>query len=204
MPEPKGTGTAFDIKFELLPPKLQMKLWILALDANTSKVNIAYQKGSFLTGVGYNYGGNVTAALSLNRFSSTIGVNPGNGNLNLDLVFSGFKFGTSASFTQKSFGFSFGYGAALLPFPYELSRTFDSAAVGLQNMASNISSAPNDPLAWYKLHSDDVNAISSAVSLGQQIAKHGEESNNRFGVGLRVNYASQTGLTIYGGATLKF
>jgi HD domain len=32
-------GKAFDIDFKLLPPKL----WVLALDANTSKVNIAYR-----------------------------------------------------------------------------------------------------------------------------------------------------------------
>jgi len=38
---------------------------------------------------------------------------------------------------------------------------------------------------------------------GQLIAKYGE-SPNRFGVGLRLNYASQTGLTIYGGAQFRF
>jgi hypothetical protein len=70
-------------------------------------------------------------------------------------------------------------------------------------MAGDISSAPDNPLAWYKLHSDDVAAIGNAVSAGQQISKYGEDSN-RFGAGLRLNYTPQTGLTIYGGAQLRF
>ncbi len=50
----------FDIDLSLLPPKLQLHLWILGLDANTSQVNIAYQRNSFRTGLAYNYGGGVT------------------------------------------------------------------------------------------------------------------------------------------------
>lgn len=203
MPDNEGTGKAFDVDFKLLPPKLQLHVWMLALDANTSKVAIAYKSGSFVTGLAYNYGGNLEASLSVRRVSTTVGVNPANGDVNLGLVFRGFRFGTAASITKKSLGFNFGYGASLLPFPYELSSTFNSAAVGLQNMASDIGSAPNNPLAWYKLHSNDVTTISNAVTLGQQIGKSGEKSN-RFGVGLRLNYAPETGLTIYGGAALMF
>lgn len=42
-------GDGFDISFTKLPPDLQMKLWVLALDANTSKVSIAYKPGAFTT-----------------------------------------------------------------------------------------------------------------------------------------------------------
>ena len=203
MSDKEETGKAFDIDFKLLPPKLQMHLWILALDANTSKVNIAYKSGSFLTGLAYNYGGNLEASLSVRRITTTVGVNPSNGDVNLGLVFQGFRFGTSASISQKSLGFNFGYGATLLPFPWELSSTFNSAAVGLQSMAGDISSAPNNPLAWYKLHSNDVTALSKAVTLGQQIAKQGDKSNS-LGFGLRLSHTPQTGLTIYGGAALMF
>ncbi|MFZ1639993.1 MAG: hypothetical protein WAV07_00860 [Candidatus Contendobacter sp.] len=196
-------GNEFEIDFKLLPPKLQMQLWVLALDANTSKVNLAYKSGSFLTSLAYNYGGNLEASLSVRRVSTTIGVNPASGNVDLGLVFRGFKFGASASVTQKSAGVGISYGAGLLPFPRELSTTFNSAAGGLQSMASDISSAPNNPLAWYKLHSDDAAAIGNAITVGQQIAKQGENSN-RFGAGLRLNYTPQTGLTIYGGAQLIF
>ncbi len=201
MPDNEEKG--FDIKFEMLPPKLQMQLWVLGLDANTSKVNIAYKSGSFMTGLAYNYGGNIEASLSVRRFSTTIGVNPANGDANLGLAFRGFSFGSSASITQKSVGFNFGYGASLLPFPWELSGTFNSAATGLQRMAGDIGSAPNNPLAWYKLHSDDVTAITNAVKLGQQIAKSGDKTNP-LGVGLRINYTPQTGFMIYGGAALMF
>jgi hypothetical protein len=196
-------GNDFDINYKLLPPDLQMKLWVLALDANTSKVSIAYRPGSFVTSLAYNYGGNVEASLSIRTVSTTLGVNPSSGNIDLGLVYRGFNFGTSASFTQKSAGLSLSYGAKLLPFPSELASIFNSGAGGLQSMASDISAAPNNPLAWYKLHSDDADAISKAVTTGQQIAKLGE-SPDRFGAGLRLNYNQQTGLTIYGGMLLRF
>ena len=197
-------GDNFDISFKLLPPDLQMKLWVLGLDANTGKVTIAYKPGSFVTSLAYNYGGNVEAALSIRRaFSATVGVNPGNGNVDLGLVYQGFNFGTSANFIQKSATLSLSYGSKLLPFPSELSSVFDSASGGLQSMSRDISAAPNNPLAWYKLHSDDAGAIGKAVSTGQQISKWGTPDNN-FGVGLRLNYTQQSGLTIYGGAQLKF
>lgn len=193
----------FDIDFKLLPPRLQMQLWVLALDANTSKVNLAYKSGSFRTGLAYNYGGNLEASLGVRRFSTTFGVNPSSGGVDLGLVFRGFRFGTSANFAQRSFGFNLGYGASLLPFPSEMSGTFNSAAIGLQSMAGDIAAAPDNPLAWYKLHSNDVDAISKAVDLGQSIAKQ-RGSANRFGVGLRLNHTPQTGLTIYGGVQLLF
>jgi hypothetical protein len=196
-------GDKFDIDFKLLPPKLQVQLWVLALDANTSQVNLAYRPGGFVTSLAYNYGGNVEASFGIRRFTTTVGVNPANGDVDLGLVFRGFRFGSSVSVMRQSAGVGIGYGASLLPFPWELSTTFNSAAGGLQSMAGDISSAPDNPLAWYKLHSNDVAAISNAISVGQQIAKQGEKSN-RFGAGLRLNYSEQTGFTIYGGSLLRF
>ena len=196
-------GNDFDIDYTLLPPKLQLHLWVLALDANTSKVNLAYTPGNFRVGLAYNYGGNAEAFLSMRRFSATAGVNPGNGNIDLGLVYQGFRFGTSANIKGKTAGITFGYGESLLPFPAEMSSTFYLAAGGLRSMAADIGSAPNNPLAWYDLHSDDAAAIGRAVSLGQQISKYGSGSNG-FGVGLRLNYSEQSGLTIYGGAQMHF
>lgn len=194
----------FDIAFKALPPELQMKLWVLALDANTSKVAIAYRPGSFTTSLTYNYGGNVEAGLSTRRgFSSTLGVNPSNGDVNLSMVYRGFRFGSSASYTKQTAGLQLGYGLALLPYPSELAGIFESGASGLQSMARDISAAPNNPLAWYKMKSNDASTIAKAVSTGQQIAKIADTSD-RVGVGLRVNYSGQSGLTIYGGLILKF
>jgi len=196
-------GDGFDIAFKALPPELQMRLWVLALDANTGKVSLAYKPGSFVTSLTYNYGGNLEASLSFRRdFSTTIGVNPSTGNVDMGVVFQGFNFGTSASFTQKSLGLNLSYGSKLLPFPSELSSVFDSAAGGLQSMTRDISAAPNNPLAWYKIHSDDVATITKAVSTGQQIAKLGDPDN--FGAGLRLNYNQKDGFTIYAGAQFKF
>jgi len=198
-------GDSFDISFKALPPELQVKLWVLALDANTSKVNLAYKPGAFTTSLGYNYGGNVEASLSMRRdFSTTLGVNPANGNVDLGVVFRGFNFGTNANFAQKSAGLNIGFGTKLLPFPSELAGVFDSAAGGLQNMTRDISAAPNNPLAWYKLHSDDTATISKAVTTGQQISKMGNSFADSFGAGLRLNYDKQAGFTIYGGVQFKF
>jgi hypothetical protein len=197
-------GDKFDIKFKPLPPDLKMKLWVLALDADTSKVAIAYRPGSFVTSLAYNYGGNLEASFSLNRgFSTKLGVDPSDGDLDLGLVFRGFRFGAKAGFKSKSAGLSFGYGQTLLPFPTELADTFNSAGFGLGSMMRNIEAAPDDPLAWYKLHKNDVKTISKAIDLGQKIDKYGK-SKDRFGVGLRLNFAPETGLTIYGGAQVRF
>jgi hypothetical protein len=198
-------GDGFDISFKGLPPDLQMKLWVLALDANTSKVSIAYKLGAFTTNLGYNYGGNIQASLGIRRdLSTTLGVNPTNGNVDLGVVFRGFNFGTSANFTQKSAAVSLSYGTKLLPFPSELAGVFDSAAGGLQSMTRDISAAPNNPLAWYKLHSDDVATISKAVTTGQQISKMGTSFTDSFGAGVRLNYDKAAGFTIYGGVQFKF
>jgi hypothetical protein len=189
--------TKFDIDFKLLPPELQLQLWILALDADTSKVALAYMPGKFRTNLSYNYGGNLEASLAVRRFKGSLGVNPHKPGMDLGLVYRGFKFGSSASFVDKSFGFSLNYGADLLPFPGELATTFNAAWAGLWNAGSNISAAPNNPLAWYNLHSDDVGAITKAVRAGQSIAKSRKNSQT-FGAGLRLNFAPQTGLTIFG------
>ena len=106
---------SFDINFKPLPPRLQLHLWILALDADTSRVNLAYQADHLRTGLAYNYGGNAEAFLTTRRFSTTFGVNPSNGNMDLGLVYRGFRFGASGKISEQSAGFNFGYGAPLLP-----------------------------------------------------------------------------------------
>src|SRR3954453_826680 len=137
---------SFAIKFSLLPPELQIKLWVLALDANTSKVSLAHRFGAFRTSLAYNYGGNLEASLGFPRLGDSslkLGVNPGSGDLSAGLVFRGFRFGTSASFTNRSYGLNFGYGRELLPYPDELSGVFNAAGGGLSNVLRDIRSAPN-------------------------------------------------------------
>jgi hypothetical protein len=196
----------FDIKYSLLPPDLQMKLWVLALDANTSRVNLAYSPGTFRTSLAYNYGGNLEASLGRYRLEDPlikVGFNPSNSDLSAGLVFRGFNFGTSANVTRRSLGFRLGYGKELLPFPDELGRVFNSANGGLASMASDIRSAPNNPLRWYNLHSNDVAAITQAVSTGQQIA-NSNKGSQRFGAGLSLTHTQETGLTIHLGVVASF
>ena len=199
----KNENGGFDITFTKLPPELQVKIWTLALDADTSKVNLAYKPGVFVTSLTYNYGGSLEASLMQRRFSTSFGVNPSSGNVDLGLVFRGFKFGAMGNFTRPAAGIGLSYGANLLPFPNELTSSFNFANGGLQSMANDISAAPNNPLAWYKLHTNDVTAISNAIDVGQKISKYGNDPN-RFGFSLRLNYVPLTGLTIYGGAQLRF
>jgi hypothetical protein len=196
----------FDITYSLLPPDLQMKLWVLSLDANTSRVNLAYSPGTFRTSLAYNYGGNLEASLGRYRLedpSIKVGFNPAKQDLSAGLVFRGFNFGTSANITRRSVGFSLSYGRALLPFPDELGRVFNSANGGFVSMASDIRSAPSDPLKWYNLHSNDIAAISKAVSAGQQIA-NSNKGSQRFGAALSLTRDPQTGLTIHLGAGVFF
>jgi hypothetical protein len=183
-----------------------MKLWVLALDANTSKVSLAYTLGAFRTSLAYNYGGNLEASVGRYRLGDPlikVGFNPSNDDISAGLVFRGFNFGTSANVTRRSFNFSVGYGRELLPFPDELGRVFNAANGGLMSMAGDIRSAPNNPLKWYNLHSDDKDAISKAVSVGRQIA-NSNKGSQRFGAALGLSHAPQTGLTIHLGVGAYF
>ncbi len=194
---------SFDINFKLLAPELQMKLWVLGLDANTSDVNIVYKPGAFTTNLSYNYGGNISASLGIRRFKGTLSLDPSKGDVSSDLVFQGFNFGTTANYTKRSGGLTLGYGAKLLPFPSELSDTFNSGAHGLQNMASDISAAPNNPLKWYKLHSNDTATIKKAIGTGKDIYTSGQEED-KWGAAVRLNYDPQSKLTIWVGAGVRF
>jgi len=193
-------GSKFDVKLELLPLKLQAQLWVLGLDADTSSVAIAYRRNAFLSKVQYTYGGAVQASLAYRRFDSSLGYTPGSKQFDAGLVFYGFNFSGSYSIPKRSGGVGIGYGAKLLPFPDELNSAFNAAGASFGNMAGDLSGAANNPLAWYHLHSDDVAAVSKAIDLGQQI----QDSGSKFGAGLRLNYAPQTGLTIYGGMQFTF
>ncbi len=194
----------FDIDFAALPPELKLKLWVLALDADTGKVNLAYRKGAFKTALSYSYGGAISASTSVRRFSGRIGVSPVNGDVDLGLVFKGYRFGANVSPSKGSGGASLGYGAALLPFPTELRDVFGKGGAAATRLAPSLPGAADNPLAWYNLRSDDVSAVSRAIGMGQKIYKAGKPSAQKFGVGLRLNYDKTMGLTIYGGAQLRF
>jgi hypothetical protein len=71
------------------------------------------------------------------------------------------------------------------------------------SIARDIRSAPNNPLDWYNLHSNDIAAIGKAVSAGQQIA-NSNKGSQRFGAALSLTHDQQTGLTIHLGAGVFF
>src|ERR1700730_5353 len=120
-----ASGATVDVDtLRALLPDLQMKVRLLALDANTNRVNLAYSPGSFTTSLSYSYKGIAQAALSNRRFSMKVDVNTATGNVDsvdLGLVYRGIYFGASAGPTQKSADVSISYGKGLLPFAQELS-----------------------------------------------------------------------------------
>jgi hypothetical protein len=192
-------GDKFDIKYTLLPLDLQVKLWVLALDADTSKVNLAYSAGAFRTSLAYKYGGAAEAALSVRAYTLKVGFNPTSRETNVDLGlhFKGFDFDASADVTRHTVGVGITYGREIVPFPDELQSAFSAANGGLLRMARDAPSALNNPLAYYKLHSDDASAIGQGIKAGKQLMDYGKGSD-RLGAALRLNYTPQTGLTVYG------
>jgi hypothetical protein len=192
-------GDKFDVKYTLLPPDLQVKLWVLALDADTSRVNLAYRAGAFRTSLAYNYGGNVEAAMSIRDFTLKLSGNPASREADVDLGmhFRGFDFDASANVTRRTVGVGITYGRSIVPFPNELQSAFTAADAGLMHMARDVGSAPDNPLAWYKLHSDDATAIERGIKAGRQLMDYGKGSD-RLGASLRLNYTPQGGLVVYG------
>jgi len=193
----------FDIKFTALPPELVVKLWTLALDADSGKVGIAYKPGGFTTNLNFDYSGKVSANLSVPRLSTSAGFTPSTQSVDLGLVYQGFKFSATQNFQKRSTGLSLSFGAPLLPFPDELQTAFQTANASFLKMAKDSSMAVNNPLAFYRLHSDDASAIGSAISMGQKIGA-AQGSKDTLGFSLRLNYTPAIGFTIYGGVGLRF
>jgi hypothetical protein len=163
----------------LLLPELQMKVGLLALDANTNKLDLAYSPGNFTTSLSYNYRGNAQAALSIGSFSMRVDVDTATGSVDsvdLGLVYRGLYFGASADPAQKSADVGISYGKGLLPFTQEPSSTVTGANGGPQSM-------------------------SRAIQLARQLS-HESKNPTRFGAGLRLHYSAQTKLMIYAGVRL--
>lgn len=196
-------GGGFDIDYSLLPPNLQLRLWVLSLDANTSRVRLSRDFGSISAGLNYNYGGALSADIRSGGFRSSVGVDPSNASLSLGGSYGGFNLGATGNIGQRSFGLNLGYGAPLLPFPAQLSSIFSAGAQSIGDIAGDLDSAANNPLAWYDLHSDDISTISRAISTGRRIHKQQTGSQN-FGAGLRITYSPAGGFLIYGGVQLIF
>ena len=102
----------FDIKFKALPPDLAVKLWTLALDADTSKVGIAYKPGAHhepgLQLFGEVFGGPLRSPIVRDG-----GICPLTQSLDLGLVYKGFKFGATENFQTSSTGLTLDFGAPI-------------------------------------------------------------------------------------------
>ena len=200
MPKP------FDIDFEMLPPHLQLKLWVLSLDADTSAVALAYNPGAFKSSLSFDYDGKLQAAFGYRRLGATLAYKTDSKDASLGLVFRGYNFSASANASAggsgPSVGLGFNYGAPLLPFPNQLAGTFNQAASALGGMAGGLGVLGTNPLDYYKLHSNDITTIKNAVDLGEKIYKSGK--GPRFGAAFGLNYAPGPGLTITLGAGVMF
>src|SRR5262249_60472271 len=94
MGDPSPSGKTFN--FTLLPPRLQLQLWTLALSADTSRVGIVFKPNQFITSLDYNYGGAITASRAATMGGTlTAGCNPSQ--TESSPVFQGYKLTASAT-----------------------------------------------------------------------------------------------------------
>src|SRR4051812_15913358 len=75
MGDPSPSGKTFD--FTLLPPRAQLNLWALGLSADTGHVGILFKPNQFITSLGYDYGGAITASRAATMGGTvTLGFDP--------------------------------------------------------------------------------------------------------------------------------
>jgi hypothetical protein len=175
MGDPSPSGKTY--KFSLLPPSLQLQLWVLGLSADTSRVGIAFQPNQFITGLNYNYGGAITASRAATMGGTvTLGFDPSK--TEGSLVYKGYDFSVSATGSPSQEGLSLSYGKALLPTPDELQTTFDHAWTGFAHVWRDRGAAPSNPLVFVQAHGKDIAAVTQAANAVQRINALDPKSSN--------------------------
>jgi hypothetical protein len=197
---PSTDETEFEFDYNLLPPSLQFSLGQWMLEANTSGVALQFSQGLMKSKFGYNYGGNLTLGTQSPSSSAELGFNPHSPALSLNLTEDRFRFGANADLTTGGFGFNLGYGAKLLPMPFDLAGPVYGGWGGASGILGDIGNM-QDPISFYQSHGDNIDAIMGAVKALQPLA---DEGNQGFGAGLRFTYNPQTGVLIHAGVQWMF
>jgi len=175
MGDPSPSGKTFN--FTLLPPRLQLQLWTLALSADTSRVGIAFKPNQFITSLDYNYGGAITASRAATMGGTlTAGFNPSK--TEGSLVFKGYNFSVSATGSPSQGGLSLSYGKGVLPTPDQLQTTFEQAWTGFAHVWRDRGDAPSNPLVFVQTHATDISAVTQAAAVVQRIDAIDPKSHN--------------------------
>lgn len=198
-PDPEEESE-FEFDFDVLPPALQMSLGQWMLEANTSRVALQFTQGLLRTRLGYNYGGELTLGTRTPSWSTQLGFNPHSPALSFGYTRDQFRFGANADLTTGGFGLNLGYGARLLPMPFDLAGPVNSGWAGASGILGDLGNM-DDPLSFYQAHGDNIDDIMAAVKALQPLA---DEENQRFGAGLRFRYNPETGLLIHAGVQWMF
>ena len=190
-PNDKNDLNGISISYSALSPDTQRKLWILALDKKSKKINFAGNFNKFNLGFGLNLSGNLSTDIKTNNFNGSIGVNPINKNISLKGSVGEFNFGINGNFQKKSISLNFGIGQPVLPIPQQLSQVFSSSSQSVSNLISSSPKILNDPKKWFNLQQDDILVVKNVVSESTKIMKQNKSSFKNFGAGLNVSYNSQ-------------
>ena len=190
----------FDFDYNLLPPALQFSLGQWMLEANTSQVALQFTHGLLRSRFGYNYGGNLTLGARTPSRSAELGFNPHSPAVSFGFSQDQFRLGANADLTTGGFGLNFGYGARLLPMPFDLADPVNRGWGGASGILGDIGSM-QDPISFYQSHGDNIDDVMAAVKALQPLAN---EENRGFGAGLRFSYNPQTGVLIHAGAQWMF
>lgn len=176
-----------EIDFQVLPPELKLRLWHLVFEADTSRVQLDYQTKGIKTGLSYKYGGSLTLGVKGGDTSGSLGWTPGSNQLGLGFTQGPFSANFSASPNEKKYGLGLRLGSTLLPMPADMDKAFGAGGAAAGSMLTGLPAAPNDPLAFYKAHKDDIDNVSKAVDLARDITDAGKKKV-RFGADFSLSY----------------
>ena len=175
MGDPSPSGKTFD--FTLLPPRAQLNLWALGLSADTGHVGILFKPNQFITSLGYDYGGAITASREATMGGTlTLGFDPSK--TEGSLVYKGYNFSLSAKGSPSQGSLTLSYGKGVLPTPDALKSTFEQAWAGAARAWGDSASLPNNPLLFLQTHSKDFTAVKQAAAAVQRINEVDPKSNN--------------------------
>jgi len=182
------------LKLSLLPPSLSMPLGPLDFSATTSAAQLSYREGPFSAGLGYEYGGPLSARIgrSAEGLTSSLGYSfdPEKGSaFQASMGYREGPFSAKGSYGYGEKGSSvslgLGYGSTLLPMPSDLSKSVYGAEAGLRGALGALPGALEDPMAAYRAQSENIDRIKKAAGL---MGRLGGAAGSGFGAGLQFNY----------------
>jgi hypothetical protein len=193
-------GDEDEFRISALPPEMHVPMGPVALDADTSRAQLGFNRGPLGLTAGYEYGGDISAGARYGGLSGRLAFNPGDERFSLSASYGGFR-GSAYAGLNGSAGLSLGYGSSLLPMPSDLSRSIYAGEGGMRNMITGLPGIMNDPVAGIGRHSGDISAIGGA---GSALSGLTGQSSLPFGVGARLSYDPTLGVTGWGGIQGSF